>query len=374
VSRDKAHYSRPKKHWLGRINIQKLLTLAGIVCLTILAWLFAPWAEGVILVGWDRSVFVLAIIIFQAIYTLALLEYGLSTEATPHWSYRLAFFLSTGLILTRWVFLPPTSTVSGPIVLGGVLGAFLGAIIGTIRREGLLEDNYPPPDHIRKRVHQIHLDTIGIPPPPPLTKRLFDIALGVVGIVLSMPIWIVCVVILWLEDPGPLFFVKNSVGKGGQNFHQFKFRTMVRDAEITTGPVLAREDDLRALWFGRFLRKSALDELPQLLNILRGEMSFVGPRPQRTILVAEYLEEMPEFAERHRVLPGLSGLAQVAGDYYLKPRQKLRFDRLYTRYASLGFDLKLILLAFVVVFWLRWKSDWDGRLPRSWLRWGAHQS
>ncbi|MCK4961598.1 MAG: sugar transferase, partial [Anaerolineales bacterium] len=116
--------------------------------------------------------------------------------------------------------------------------------------------------------------------------------------------------------------------------------------------------------------KTALDELPQLLNILRGDMSFVGPRPQRTVIVHAYLKEMPEFAERHRIRPGISGLAQVAGSYYITPRQKLRYDRLYGRYASLGFDIKLIMLAFLLVFWLRWRKDWNGRLPRRWLRFG----
>jgi lipopolysaccharide/colanic/teichoic acid biosynthesis glycosyltransferase len=159
------------------------------------------------------------------------------------------------------------------------------------------------------------------------------------------------------------------VGKGGANFHQFKLRTMVREAENNTGPVLASEEDERVLGVGRLLRKTALDELPQLINILRGEMSFVGPRPQRTVLVHGYLETMPEYAERHRVLPGLAGLAQVAGDYYLTPRQKLRFDRLYIRHRSLGFDLKLIGLACMITFWFRWKKDWNGRLPRQWYRW-----
>jgi lipopolysaccharide/colanic/teichoic acid biosynthesis glycosyltransferase len=122
---------------------------------------------------------------------------------------------------------------------------------------------------------------------------------------------------------------------------------------------------------GYLLRKTALDELPQLLNILLGEMSFVGPRPQRTVLVQGYLSELPEYAQRHRVLPGLAGLAQVAGDYYLTPRQKLRFDRLYIEYTSLGFDLKLITLAFLITFWYRWQKGWDGRLPRWLLRFGS---
>jgi lipopolysaccharide/colanic/teichoic acid biosynthesis glycosyltransferase len=145
---------------------------------------------------------------------------------------------------------------------------------------------------------------------------------------------------------------------------------MVSDAEKDTGPILASEDDARVLRIGGILRKTALDELPQLLNILRGEMSFVGPRPQRTVLVRDYLRVMPEYAERHCVAPGISGLAQVVGSYYITPRQKLRFDRLYVRHANLGFDLKLLVIAFLVVFYLRWKKSWNGRIPRGWIRFG----
>jgi lipopolysaccharide/colanic/teichoic acid biosynthesis glycosyltransferase len=87
-------------------------------------------------------------------------------------------------------------------------------------------------------------------------------------------------------------------------------------------------------------------------------------------LVQGYLEEMPEFAERHKIRPGLAGLAQLVGSYYITPRQKLRFDRIYARHAGLGFDLKLIVLSFLLVFWLRWRKNWNGRLPRTWLRFG----
>jgi lipopolysaccharide/colanic/teichoic acid biosynthesis glycosyltransferase len=139
---------------------------------------------------------------------------------------------------------------------------------------------------------------------------------------------------------------------------------MVRGAEDATGPVMALEGDERVLTSGKFLRKTALDEIPQLINILWGEMSIVGPRPQRTVLVHEYLKEIPEYALRHQVLPGLAGLAQVAGDYYLTPRQKLRFDRLYIQHQNIGFDFRLMLAAFLITFWYRWKKDWVGRLPR----------
>jgi lipopolysaccharide/colanic/teichoic acid biosynthesis glycosyltransferase len=162
-------------------------------------------------------------------------------------------------------------------------------------------------------------------------------------------------------------FVKNSVGRGGRNFAQLKFRTMVRNAEEQTGPIPARQTDQRILRSGRFLRKTALDELPQLLNILLGEMSFVGPRPLRTVVVREYLVQLPAFADRHRVQPGLAGLAQVVGDYYVPLRSRLRLDRLYAEHAGLALDLKLLWLAMTIVFWYRWKRGWTGRLPRHWL-------
>jgi lipopolysaccharide/colanic/teichoic acid biosynthesis glycosyltransferase len=252
-----------------------------------------------------------------------------------------------------------------------VLGAFVGGILATSFNERLWENNSPPSEEIILAVYQQHEQLIGKPDSTPGLKRLFDLVLASVGLLLSMPVWLLSIFLVWIEDPGPLLFVKNSVGKGGMNFHQYKLRTMVRGAEDATGPVLASEKDERVLKSGYLLRKTALDELPQLLNILRGEMSFVGPRPQRTVLVQGYLRQMPAYAQRHRVLPGLAGLAQVAGDYYLTPRQKLRFDRLYIEYTSLGFDLKLITLAFLITFWYRWQGDWNGRLPRWLLHFGG---
>jgi lipopolysaccharide/colanic/teichoic acid biosynthesis glycosyltransferase len=230
----------------------------------------------------------------------------------------------------------------------------------------LWEDNQPPGEEIRQQVLEAHR---AFPPlPTPLAKRACDVALALIGIIVSSPIWLLFSILIWLEDPGPVLFVKNSVGRGGVNFRQLKFRTMVRQAERETGPVLAGEGDLRVLRVGRLMRKTALDELPQLINILLGEMSFVGPRPQRTVLVRDYLRAMPEYAERHRVAPGLAGLAQVAASYYITPRQKLRLDRLYVRHAGLGLDLRLLAIAFLLVFYLRWRPGWNGRLPRGWLR------
>jgi len=240
-----------------------------------------------------------------------------------------------------------------------------GSLLQSIRA-GLWEDNNPPSEQVRREVLEAHR---AYPPQRvSLGKRAVDVSLALVGIILSSPVWILFSLLIWVEDPGPLLFVKNSVGRGGANFRQLKFRSMVRQAEKETGPVLAEQTDARVLRIGRLMRKTALDELPQLLNILKGEMSFVGPRPQRTVLVRDYLLEMPEYAERHVVPPGIAGLAQVAASYYITPRQKLRFDRLYVRHAGLGFDLRLLAIAFLLVFYLRWRPGWDGRIPRGWLK------
>jgi len=289
------------------------------------------------------------------------------------WRYRLAFLISAGVIAVQWLILRISRTPALEMIwlAPAVLGSFFGGLLTTALNETLWENNSPPSERIRQDVHQAHLEVIGLPRPAPLWKRFFDIFTAALGLVLFSPLWLACSFLIWFEDPGPLLFIKNSVGKGGLSFHQFKFRTMERAAERFTGPVMSGEADGRVLVVGRILRKTALDELPQLINILSGEMSFVGPRPQRTVLVRGYLEKMPEYAERHRVLPGLAGLAQVVGDYYLTPRQKLRFDRLYIHHASLAFDLKLILLAFLLAFWYRWQKGWNGRLPRGLVRFGS---
>jgi lipopolysaccharide/colanic/teichoic acid biosynthesis glycosyltransferase len=331
--------------------------------LSVLAWLSAKTVPH----GWSIA----ALAALHVVLTVTLQRWLAYLPLNLGWSYRLAFLASVGLG-TIWgavsIFAPafgPSAWLWLPAVLGG---SFAGGLAAAGLDGPLWENNSPPSERIREEVALRHRERIGAPDPSPLSKRLFDFSLALLGLFISAPLWMLSTFLLWFEDPGPVLFVKNSVGRGGVNFYQFKFRTMVRQAEDNTGPIHASEKDGRVLWIGRFLRKTALDELPQLINILKGEMSFVGPRPQRTVLVHGYLEKLPEYAERHRVLPGLSGLAQVAGDYYLTPRQKLRFDRLYIRHASLGFDFKLILLAFLITFWYRWQKGWNGRLPRGLVR------
>lgn len=294
------------------------------------------------------------------------------TTVRRDWRYRLAFLIPSLLYCAVWLTTIALGEQAKLVwLLAACSGAFAGGLLATSIIEGIWENNSPPSTRIQNEVYQRHRDVLGETAGIPRGKRIFDILFSAVGMIVSIPIWLVMTFLLWLEDPGPLLFVKNSVGKGGANFHQYKFRTMVRGAESNTGPVLASHADERVLIIGSLLRKTALDELPQVINIMKGEMSFVGPRPQRTVLVHGYLERMPEYAERHRVAPGLSGLAQVAGDYYLTPRQKLRFDRIYIRHAGMGFDVKLLLLAFLITFWYRWKPGWNGRMPREHLRWGS---
>ncbi|MEJ2706582.1 MAG: sugar transferase [Anaerolineales bacterium] len=377
MARNYVSTTEERAQW--RFGWRASLTWGAAAALTMLTWgYFGAKFSG----SAGPAGFLLSLAVLQAGLTLALERAISYTPIRRVWRYRLAFLASLALaavhiVLYPWLLAPESATSFGfstAIILLGVtaLSAFGGGLIATAVNGSLWENNSPPQMQVQVEVHQRHIAVIGFPGRGPLTKRVFDLLLAFIGLIVSAPVWTLSAFLVWFEDPGPVMFVKNSVGKGGLNFHQFKFRTMQRSAESHTGPILARQGDERVLRIGRLLRKTALDELPQLLNIIKGEMSFVGPRPQRTVLVNGYLQRMPEYAERHRVRPGLAGLAQVAGDYYLTPRQKLRFDRLYIGYISLGFDLKLILLAFLIAFWFRWQQDWNGRLPRRLLRyrWG----
>ncbi|MEN6408983.1 MAG: sugar transferase [Anaerolineaceae bacterium] len=294
-------------------------------------------------------------------------ELLLRADVSPAWSYRGAFLLGAAAASLDWIAAFASSGVNPGtrLLFVGWFGAILGAMLATAQREGICENNFPPSAEVEAEVLAIHRQVIGRPAPLPISKRIFDLVLSDLGLILSFPFVFFFSALIWLEDPGPVIFMKNSVGRGGINFHEYKLRTMVREAEKATGPTLATEEDTRVLWVGMFLRKTALDELPQLVNILKGEMSFVGPRPQRTVLVHGYLQEMPEYAERHRVPPGLAGLAQVIGSYYMSPEEKLSWDRRYLEHANLGFDLKLLALAVVLVLVLRWGKNES--LPRRWL-------
>ena len=184
-------------------------------------------------------------------------------------------------------------------------------------------------------------------------KRPFDLATIILAHVLLFPLfaalWIVIPLVIWLGDCGSVFYVQERVGRSGRRFNVIKFRTMIREAESQTGPVWAAEQDRRATRVGRFLRTFRLDELPQVVNILKGEMSIVGPRPERPELVEQFSREVPTFSDRLRVRPGVAGLAQVQGNAQTRPRDKLRYDNLYIETLSPCMDTKLLFLSVWVV-------------------------
>lgn len=285
-------------------------------------------------------------------------------------TFRLAFAAGIGMAIGGWIYFQMQSQFTpNPSWLWMILlGAFVGGLSASGSQYGIIEDNFPPPAEVEAEVRRKTMMVIKKVEKTPLTKRWFDILLAGIGLALSFPVWILLSLLIWIENPGPIVFIKNSVGLGGENFRQYKFRTMVREAERKTGPIQAPKEDERVLWIGKILRKTAMDELPQLVNILKGEMSFVGPRPLRTVMVNDFLDEVPGYAYRHQTLPGIAGLAQILGDSYLENKNKVRYDRLYAKNASLGFDIRLIGLAFLTVFWLRWQKDWDGHIPRRWVK------
>ena len=186
-------------------------------------------------------------------------------------------------------------------------------------------------------------------------KRLFDIFLASIGLILSLPLWLIIAIAIKLEDGGPIFYSQERIGKDGKIFRILKFRSMIPDAEKDTGAVWASEDDPRVTKVGRILRATAMDELPQLLNILKGDMSFVGPRPERPELVEEFTKKFPDFKKRFAVKPGLTGIAQIYGQYDTPPQHKLKYDLLYIKKQSFLLDLKLILLSFYITLRGKWQ-------------------
>lgn len=180
-------------------------------------------------------------------------------------------------------------------------------------------------------------------------KRLLDIIISAVGIILTLPITIICAIAIKADDGGPVFYRQNRITKDGAIFNILKFRSMRVDAEVT-GAQKAVNDDDRITRVGKIIRACRLDELPQLINIFRGEMSLVGPRPERIENVYEYSSKYPEFELRHKVKAGLTGFAQLYGKYNTRPEDKLHMDLTYIENYSLPLDFKLIILTFKVLF------------------------
>jgi lipopolysaccharide/colanic/teichoic acid biosynthesis glycosyltransferase/VanZ family protein len=197
-------------------------------------------------------------------------------------------------------------------------------------------------------------------------KRPFDVALSGLGLLVSAPLWAVIPLAIRLEDRGPVFYAQDRVGRNGRIFKALKFRSMVADAEKASGPVQAVADDPRVTRVGRVLRATAMDELPQLVNIFKGDMSFVGPRALRPNEVEvngggpTSIAEIPGYAARHEVRPGLTGLTQVFLPGETPRRRKFRTDLLYIRRRSFWLDLRLIALSF----WITFRGKWESREPK----------
>ena len=177
-------------------------------------------------------------------------------------------------------------------------------------------------------------------------KRTIDVVFAAVGLVMAAPIMALVALGVRLTSAGPALYHQVRVGRGGRPFTVHKFRSMRQDAEATTGAVWAKKSDPRVTGFGRFLRRTRLDELPQLWNVLSGEMSFVGPRPERPEFVRDLTAQIPFYGQRHVVRPGLTGWAQVRHSYGASVNdaiQKLQYELYYIKHMSISFDLYIVL-------------------------------
>lgn len=182
-------------------------------------------------------------------------------------------------------------------------------------------------------------------------KRTIDVVFSLLLLVISFPIMLVTAVCIKLYDGGPVLYKQVRCTLNQRKFYIMKFRSMRTDAEKDGVARLAQKNDDRITPIGKFIRKCRIDELPQLVNILKGDMSFIGPRPERPEIIEKYLEVMPEFAFRMKVKAGLAGFAQVYGKYNTTPYDKLKLDLIYIENYSVWLDLKLMMLTLKVLFW-----------------------
>ncbi|MCC6407116.1 MAG: TIGR03013 family PEP-CTERM/XrtA system glycosyltransferase [Planctomycetes bacterium] len=188
-------------------------------------------------------------------------------------------------------------------------------------------------------------DGFGRTPQGELAKRALDVTLAALAIVLTWPLMLATAIAVRFDSPGPVLFAQERVGRDGKSFTLYKFRSMRADAEAKTGAVWAQKDDPRITRAGRFMRKTRLDELPQLFNVLAGDMSLVGPRPERPMFVKDLSSQIPYYGQRHIVTPGLTGWAQINypyGNTVQDALQKLQYDLFYIKYQSWLFDLSIL--------------------------------
>ena len=182
-------------------------------------------------------------------------------------------------------------------------------------------------------------------------KRAIDIICSLILLIVTSPIMLVTALAIKLYDGGPVLYKQVRCTRGMKEFRIMKFRSMRTDAEKDGVARLAQKNDSRITPIGKFIRKCRIDELPQLINILKGDMSFIGPRPERPEIIKQYVEVMPEFVYRTKVKAGLAGFAQVYGKYNTTPYDKLKLDLIYIEHYSVWLDIKLMLLTLKILFW-----------------------
>lgn len=189
-----------------------------------------------------------------------------------------------------------------------------------------------------------------------MAKRILDVLSASVAVTISLPLFAVCSILIKLDSKGPVFFRQDRIGEGERPFTLLKFRSMRTDAESETGPVWAQANDSRTTRMGRFLRKTRIDELPQLINVLKGDMSFVGPRPERPFFIAQLEKDIPYYSARHTVKPGITGWAQIKYAYGASKDdalEKLQYDLFYIKHLSFLLDLTILFETVKVVLLTR---------------------
>jgi lipopolysaccharide/colanic/teichoic acid biosynthesis glycosyltransferase len=240
--------------------------------------------------------------------------------------------------------------------------------LANIHQEGTMMSvqNFPPRETAFRSIadRRSNQARAAAPLREPLLKRPLDFILASIGLVLSAPLWALVALAIKLEDGGPVFYMQKRWGRGGRQFVVRKFRTMIPDADKRYGILQAREGDDRITRVGRFLRACGMDELPQLLSIWKGDMSFVGPR---ALAIGELVddgmgnqrtyEHTPGFRERLSVRPGLTSIATIFIAKDSSPRRKFRYDMLYIRKQSFWLDVYLIMLSF----WISFRGKWETR-------------
>lgn len=200
-------------------------------------------------------------------------------------------------------------------------------------------------------------ENIGLTFEQKFVKRIVDIVFSLIILILTSPIMLLTALLIKIEDHGPVFFVQERVTLNDKKFMIYKFRSMIVDAEKDGKPRPATEKDDRITKIGRFIRATRIDELPQLINVLKGDMSIVGPRPERVEHVEKYTEEIPEFKYRTKVKGGLTGYAQVYGKYNTSAYDKIKLDLMYIENYSLALDFRILVMTVKVLFM---KSSTEG--------------